>query len=296
MAYYRRTTRTTRPVRKTLGRKKTTYGRKKFVSPGKILPRYNASRSRYYKNRAINSMLNKFAENKLNGLTAINEQNPSPIQLGALAQQISLVLGDIPSQWSGFTNLDGIAISQGTQAGQYIGDYAYFCKSTVSLEIDMKKPDTTGTAYPPLEFRVIVGKARRSVYPSGITKDSAKTLFLDEEGNEFGAGSSGKNGTDLMRLPLNKRAYTILKDNKFCLSPLLDASTATGYTGRYPPMKRMLISLPHYKKVHMNSTTSKPDDYDYHWFIIIYARSLNKDESAGQWELNLRGTTSWKDM
>lgn len=241
-------------------------------------------------------MLDKFAENKLNGLTAIDEQAPAAIQVGALANQISLVLGDIPSGWSGFTNVDGVALSQGYGGGQYIGDYAYFCKTTMSLEIDMKKPVPGGAGpFPPLEFRMIVGKARRAVYPSGITKDPAKTLFLDEEGQEFGHASSGKNGTDLMRQPLNRRAYTITQDKRFTLGPLLDTAAATGYTGQYPPMKRMIISLPHFKKVHINGTTSKPDDYDYHWFVVLYARSINKDEAASQWEINMRGTTSWKD-
>lgn len=290
MAYYRRTTRTTRPVRKTLGKKKT-YSRK--YKPSSTIPRFNFSRKRYSINKRIAHQMSKMAETNLSAMTRVDEQAPSAIQLGALATQVGFVVGGIPAGWTGFNDLQGMAITQGVQAGQRIGDYVYMKKSHMTLEIDMKK--MTDDATMPCEFRCIVFKARRAAYPAGTTKDPATSLFLDETGNDFGHASSGFNGTDLLRQPLNKRLYTIKHDYKFMLSNPLDTVNQGSTSSYYPVFKRFQFNLPYWKKCHFESTSS-PEDLDFHWSVMIYARSLDKDTKADNYEVNIRGNTQWNDM
>lgn len=281
-SYRKKTSVKRRPTRK--------YTRK---SPGKTLPRFNFSRKRYSSNRRIASMLSKFSETKLSAMTRIDEQAPSAIQLGALAYQTGFVIGGIPSGWTGLNDVASMTITQGVQAGQRIGDYVYMKKSHMTLEIDMK--ETTQAGNLPTEFRVIVFKARRAAYPAGTTKNPGTSLFLDEVGNDFGHGSSGFNGTDLLRQPLNKRLYTIKHDYKFMLSNPLETAVASGYSGHYPCMRRFQFNLPYFKKAHFEGGVNSPTDLDFHWAVYIYARSLDKDTKADNWEANLRGNTQWAD-
>lgn len=277
-------------VKKTIGKTRTST-RKYYKRPAYRVARYNFSRKTYGLNKAVSQAMHRMSETKLSGMKKYDELAPAAIQVGALATQINLVLGGIPSGWTGFSDLEGMGITQGVEAGQRIGDYVYMKKGHLTLEIDMKA--TVDTGQPPIEFRCILYKARRGVYPSGTTKNPSTTLFLDEEGNKIGSATGGINGTDLMRQPLNRRDYTVLRDHKFMLSSLYPQA---GSSSRYGSMKRYMFNMPFYKKAHFaNPTEPIPEDLDYHYAISIFARSLDKDTKADQWEINTRGTVSWTD-
>lgn len=286
MAYARSTYRRRRYNTK----KRTTRSKKR---PSTSLPRFNFSRKRYSANRRISSMLSRFSETKLSAMARNDEVAPSAIQLGALAYQAGFVVGGVPTSWNGFLDLQGMGITQGVAAGQRIGDYVYMKKAHLTLEIDMKKsPDSTTM---PHEFRVIVFKARRGAYPSGVTKDPSTSLLLDETGNAFGHASAGFNGTDLLRQPLNTRSYTIKHDYKFMLSNPLDTLNQGASSSYYPCMRRFYFNLPFYKKAHFDGVSPTPSDLDFHWAVMIFSRSLDKDVKASDWEVNTRGNVSWMD-
>lgn len=268
--------------------------KKTFKNPSKNVARFNFSKKRYYKNRGIGSRLNRFAENNLLQLAPQNEALPKAIQVGAWAQYWGGALGSLPAAWdSGLTDLQGLSITQGDGAGQRHGNYVYLQKSTVSLTIDSRH--TTDTVQPPTEFRVVVCKQRRGTMPAGLNFNPATSLFLDNLGSKIGYQTSGVNGSDLMLQPLNKRDWMVHTDKRFLLSNWVTNGTS-GYTGYYPTFKRMRFSLPYYKRTHYDNASSLPDDIDYHWLIIVFARSLNKDTYANDWEVNLRGSTSFKDV
>ncbi len=147
---------------------------------------------------------------------------------------------------------------------------------------------------PPLEIRVVIFKQRRGNMPAGTSFNPATSLFLNELGAKFGYQTSGVNGTDLMVQPLNKRDYLIHTDKHCMLSS--PAGSKGGYTGHYPTMKRFRFELPFYKKTHYNNDTSLPDDIDFHYGIAVFARSQGKDLAANQFEINMRGTTSFSDL
>lgn len=281
---------TRRPKRTAVKKKRVT----KFSTRG--IARFDYSKRRYQKNRRISNMLSRFSETKYKAVKKIDEQAPVAIQAGALAHMTNFVLGGVPSAWgSDFTDIEGINLIQGVAESNRIGDYTYMKKTRVTLEIDMKGPEGgVQNSTLPNEFRVIVFKARRMAMPSGTTRSPQNSLFLDEICNDFGHQTSGKNGTDLMVQPVNRRHFTVLKDIKFMLSNPLDPSITAGYSGHYPCMKRLALDLPHYKKCHYEDE-NKPTNYDYHYGICVYARSLDKDTKADNWEVNIRGTTTYQD-
>ncbi len=295
MAFYRRSTRmnriTRKPVKKTVGKK---VYRKTFKNPTKTLPRFSFSKSRYYKNRQIASTLSKFSETKYKQLVKVDEQAPVAIQVGALAHMAKFVIGTTPSGWTDFTALGGMTFTQGTATGNRIGDYIYVKKNHLNIQIDMKVADDSNNH--PIEFRMIVCKARRAATPVGVSRTPQASLFLDTEADDFGDGTGGINGTDLIVQPLNKRHWFIHKDYKFRMSNTLNPATVGGnsYSGYYPCMKRFSIDLPHYIKAHFDNSDT-PTNYDYHWAVVIYARSLDKDTKADNWEVNMRGNTQYVD-
>ena len=158
----------------------------------------------------------------------------------------------------------------------------------------MKEPAQESQTHLPCEFRVVVFKSRRQAMPTGSLRAPQQSLFLDEINNDFGHQSAGKNGTDLMQQPINRRHFVILKDMKFMLSNPLNPTLSAAYSGKYPVMKRIALDLPHYIKAHYEDD-DKPTNYDYHYGISIYSRSLDKDVTADNYEVNLRGTTTYCD-
>jgi len=241
----------------------------------------------------MSSQINKFAENHLLQVFRQDEVTPIPIQVGAIANYRLFCLGSIPTTWDASSiDIAGMSVTQGTGEGQRAGNYIYLKQSTLNLEIDMA--ESTKTYSPPTEFRIVVFKQRRAVMPAGTSFNPATSLFLDELGNQTGYQSTGFNGTDGLVQPLNKRDYVIHMDKRCVLSN--PQTTVDGYTGHYPTLKRMRIKLPHWIRAHYNNTSSLPDTYDFHYGILVFARSQGKDVSANQWEVNMRGSTSFTDL
>ena len=293
--YVRRSTRyRRRPSSRKITRtyRKKTYTRRR-PNGTRGIAAYNKSRTRFYRSRALGRLQNMTGETKLLPFKIINEQQPVAIQTLAKATQISYTLGGVPSSWSGFTDLGGMEPALGTGSNERIGNYIFLKKAHFEYEIDMAKGTDGGL---PIEFRFIVAKSRRLAIPAGQNRDPNTSLFLSLDGSDFGASSSGINGTDLMVQPLNQRIYTIYKDTKFILSnPLNVNSTATqAYSGHYPCMKRFSLNLPFYTKANFTAST-KPTDVDFKWMIMLYARSLDKDEPATEYEVNVRGVLSYSD-
>lgn len=276
-----------------VARRPRTGSRYKKRSASTYQARFNYSKRRYKKNKSIARMLSKFSETKYKSILAVNEQAPVAIQVGAQAYMSKYVLGGQVSAWSDMTDLGGMDLTQGAATGNRIGDYIFLKKTHLNIQIDARVSNDSSNH--PLEFRMIVAKARRQATPAGITRTPQATLFLDEEADDFGDSTAGKNGTDLMVQPLNKRHWTILKDYKFRMSnPLDPTATSNSYSGYYPCMKRFSIDLPHYVKAHFDNSNT-PTNYDFHYAVIIYARSLDKDTKADGWEVNIRGNTQYVD-
>lgn len=299
-----RTTTYTRTPSRGVGTLRTTRKRKTFYKSkySKLPARLRGSRVSYQINKAVSRAVNGLAENKIVALTAVNESPPSPIQALALAHTRSFTLGDIPSTWSGvagLTSLGGMTFIQGNANNQRIGKYIYLQKSRVSMEIDMYNNASDSV---PVEFRVICCKARRGNNPSGFTYNYATSLFLNTDGTDFGHATSGINGTDLMVQPINKKDWVVFGDRKFMLSnPAVAQDNATTgsttyYSGKYPVMKRMVFNLPFNKKTEIGPNPAIPVDIDYNYVMVIYARSLGKDLAADKFEVNVRGSTTFKDL
>lgn len=267
---------------------------------GKMM-RFNVSRTRYKKAKAVSSLLRNVMETKLLGIIPVNEEAPAATLLGGLVYRTAHILGPtVPSAWgtagTDFTVLDGITTNPGTGPSDRIGQSVYFKKTTLTVQIDMTE-NADPTPSPPLEFRMIVAKARRPVMPSGVTRDPKNALFLTTVGDEFGHNTGGTDGTDLMVQPLNKRMFTIFCDKHFTMSnPLSPGAVGGIYSGYYPCMKRVRLDLPHYRKAEFQgAAATTPEDYDFVYLMYIYARSLDKDQKASNWEVNIRGTTSYVD-
>jgi len=280
------------------------------MATSRALPaRFNTSKKRYVKNRKLSKNVSKFIETKYNPCREVNEQLPQPIQLGAIAYYEAYILGNsVPAGWdTNIIPIDGISTTQDTGGiADRIGNYIYLKKNHFSLEIDMKSAVSILQGTPLVEFRVVVTKQRRAVIPSGQTKTPQTSLFLELNNNPFGYQTGGTNGTDLLRQPLNKRDWYILHDKKFTLSSPPTVEPGSGpqpqtYSTFYRSNKKMVFNLPFYKKVRYappagGSLFSNPTDIDYFWSVFIFARPVDKDTSALNWETNVRAVTTYNDV
>ncbi len=246
--------------------------------------------------RRLSNLLNKIGETKLLPIGHANELAAVPIQVGAKAYMCCFCMGTKPTAWtSTWNNLLGMTIPIGDTANSRDGNYVYLQHTRLAINIDTQN---NNNYRPPMQYRMIVGKSRRGTNPAGITQDPAVDLFIDVAGNSFGHATSGVNGSDLMMQPINKRDWYVKMDRKFTLSTPLE-DQGGGYSGKYPTTKDVVVRLPYYKKTkYANDGPLKdlPLDIDYSYFVIIYARSQQKDTDADDWEVNLRGTTCFKDV
>jgi len=231
-------------------------------------------------------------ETKYLALNPVNEAAPSAIQTGAKAYWKGFVIGSRPGSWTpGPSDLGGIACAKGVDSNQRVGNYIYLKHSLLNLNIDMK---LNSDVAPPIEFRVIVFRQRREAMPAGINPDPSTTLFLSEAGVGFGHLVGGVNGTDLMLQPLNKEKWIIVRDQKFTLQKPDHGDHSFG-NGGYKNMKNFRLNLGYNRKAHYE-TANVPSNVPYHYGVFIYARSLDKDHNASNWEVNTRGTTTFNDL
>lgn len=293
---------TRRPPRKgprrtvSTGQARSTFQRLKrgFLNrrrPSKKPARFAFSRARYNKNRQLSNMMSKMSETKLIQCTAYEEVAPKAIQTGAIAYYTSFIMTNKPPGWdANFNLLGGISTSQGLTGNSRVGDYIYLKKTHLVFQIDMNE-SSSYTA--PIEFRMIVAKARTGVLPVGYTYTPSTTLFLNNQGYPIGHATSGVTGTDLMLQPINKRDWVVYRDQKFTLSTPDTAGGGMNYF--YKSRKNVFLNLPYYAKTRINSSTSLPEDLDTHYIIMFYASSIGKDRVASDFEVSVRGTTSFTD-
>lgn len=258
-------------------------------------PRLAASRKTYNQAMEISRVLNQVAENKITACTAVNEQTFTPIQLGALAHTCSFTIGTIPTTWSGITgihNLGGMSIPNGTGRAQRNGHYVYLEKTHLRFELDFNQLPSRC----PVQVRMLVVKSNRRNNPVGFSNPYDTTLFLNNLGNEFGHATVGVNGTDLMVQPVNKKDWYVRMDRKFVMSPVndSDATNPSSNASRYAITKDFVMNLPYYKKVEFDSA-NLPQNLDFNWAIIFYTRPIGKDQVADGLEINVRGSTIFKD-
>lgn len=269
--------------------------RKKTQRPRRMPARLQGSRSNYVINKAVSRAVNGMSENKLVPLTNFDEAVPTAIQPLAFAYTKSFAIGALPTQWvgtPGISSVGGMTFPNGTGHAQRIGKYIYLQKTHFSMEIDTQVAENCV----PTEFRVVCFKARRSTNPMGISNNFGNSLFLKPDGGNFGHQTSGINGTDLMMQPLNRKDWDVRKDTRFMLSHTALATSGpinSQSSGKYPIFKRMTFNLPYYSKTEIANDV--PSDLDTSYVVAIFARSLAKDNYANHWEVNTRGTTTYKD-
>lgn len=299
-----RTTTYTRTPSRSRGTLRTTVKRKSYYKSRYSRPsRLRGSRVQYQINKAVSRAVNGLAENKIVACDTVNEVSPARIQALALATTKSFTLGNIPTVWSGIAGLQtlsGMNFPLGVGHAQREGKYIYLQKTRVTMEIDMSTiPDFSI----PTEFRVICVKARRANNPSGITNNFSNSLFLATDGNEFGHATSGINGTDLMVQPINKKDWSVFADRKFMMTnpqlqqDLAGSGVTTTYAGKYPVFKRLVFNLPFNAKTEIDTPNGdRPADLDYNYVMVVYAKGLGKDYVADNYEINVRGSTTFKDI
>ena len=264
---------------------------------GTTIARFASSRFKYRKARRFSRMAGPTTETKLIPINHQDEIAAIPIQLGAQAHYRGFIMQSIPALWdNNLLSLGGIITQQGSSGVNRIGNYVYFKKTHITMEVQCNY--ITNGGRPPVEFRVVVCKAKMSAVPAGNTVLPQTALFLNEGGAPIGYQTSNVNGSDLMLQPLNRREWVIKTDKKFTLShPFKTDSDGgqVGYSGFYPVKKTFAMNLGYYKKTRINTGTNTPEDLDTRWLVFVFAASVGRDTSADSWEINMRGTTSFTD-
>ena len=277
------------------------------VASKKRPARFNNSKKRYTVNKQISSALRKFAETKYLPLRKLNVRPPSLCQ-DTKTGYFGWTLGStLPLGWdANLASVGGIQCQQGSTGGLRDGNYIYLMKSHFTMNIDMLPAINASGSTSPTEFRLIVCKQRRSVYPAGFQKLPQNTLFLDVDNSDFGylsGTASTYNGTDYFRQPINKRDWVVYKDQRFFLTPppyipdppaSLPLPLAT-FNQKFSQTKTFQMNLPYYKKVQYENVNNLPTDIDFNYLIICFAKSHDKAIEADNWRVNMRGTTTFQD-
>lgn len=268
--------------------------------PASKLARFAASKPQSMINKAISKAMSRMSETKLVALTGINPgaTNGTPSNIlgtGADPRVYAWrgILDSRPDAWDdGLVNLQGVDTLQGDAGNQHVGNYVYFKKTSVNLQIDMVYNDN---ATKQLQFRMVVCKARQLATPAGQQDLPQTTLFINQIGNRQGVesvSSLAMQPFEVMNNPLNKRNWVVYRDQKFFLN-----NPTSMQQGKYPSRKQFRLTLPHYKKTKV-STIGAPLDYDAKYLIYIFATvpgSLTSTILPDDFRVALRGTTSYTD-
>lgn len=255
--------------------------------------RYGYSRSVLRKNLKVARVMSMFAEKKYKALTPQDEVAPAPIAVGSPTYWLGYVLGKtVPVTWvspTAWNTLNACEFIHGIGNNTREGRYMYLNNTTVNCSVHMNAQERNT---PPVQFRMVVFKARRATTPTGVSYNPGESLFLNSEGTPVGF-NAGMLGNDIMLQPLNKRAWIILQDKRFTLqAPMASPSNETSsFQGKYASYKRMRINLNHQIKAAFNAV-DLPENYDYNFGIVIFSNGIGNDTLSNQWEFNLRGTTT----
>lgn len=259
-------------------------------------------RSKNASNEKLAKALGDFMETKHFPMAPVNGDAPNAIQLLANAYSKKYVLGNgIPSVFghpASWQALDGMAIGQGDGKNQRVGDSVYLKDTKGTVTIDAGVAAAAGDDRP-IEFRMIIYRARQRGVMLGSASDPDRSLFMDSSNNVTGDYVSGIDGIDLMNFPVNKDWWTVFADKKFTLGTDPDAFTdpasiKPGNT-KYPSTVTIPFNIQHQRKVTYLQGTVNPSDYDGRYMIAIYASSVGRTTPASNWVAHVRGTTEFID-
>lgn len=265
----------------------------------RMAPRVRNIKRVYLGNKSMASRLNNIGETKLLGLNPYNNIPGAAGHGGSAIRATCFVLDkEVPNNWDDNLNaLGGIEIVKGDTAQNRDGNYIYLKKSVLQLQIDMPAPSNDSPdASPPSEFRVLVLKQRRGFMRPGLVLNPGETMFLDVIGQKTGYRSANMRPIDVMTAPVNKRDFTVMREQKFVLSKPTPAAinAGRGYSGHYPCYKRLNINLPHYKKTHYDGS-NLPDNYNYVYMVYVFARGID-DNTPALYDITTRGNTQFMDV
>lgn len=292
-------------------RSRPTYTRKS--RPSRYAPKSTVKQSLV--NRTVAKVMGKISETKVNEITRVVHGLPQSINSSVTFTNPTYVSGFVtgqkPVDWSSgllsgasqYLNLDSFTFAQGTGANQRIGDYMYAKRTTLQLNIMMLNNtdiNRIGGAY---RFRMVMFRPKTRVRTPNNPADPTTDLFISSTGEEFGHGSSTSvEFNDLWQAILNKKDYTILKDNKFMLNcPASQMSNDPGQVKRMVPLggavsKDYLLRIPYNKKIKFDNATNKPEDLNQATGLLIFAQAVgDHKQNSEQFEVNLQGLTSFLD-
>ena len=268
---------------------------------GLKLARFAQSKSRAFRSRKFSRKQSLTTETKLIPLVQKTEIEGGPIQTGAKAYYLGLIVGSRPAAWdTSIMPLGGILTTQGVGGANRIGNFLYYQRTALRLQIDM---EFNASAQPPVQFRMVVVKVRGQTQPAGVTDPPQTTLFLNESGGHVGYSTTGFTGMDLMSSPSIAEIGSSSKmrnspSRAHCEQPAAEDMPATllhCYSGKHPCRKDVSLSLPYYKNTRISTASNLPEDLDTSYLIYLFASGIGKDFQANNWESFTRGTTIFSD-
>lgn len=291
--------------------KKSAYvpgSRKNVRRPYKKRPaRLSPGKTSYYKSRSASNKLTSFGETKIQSLRAVDFASPvqmNPVGAGiAPVYGLRYLIGETLAQYPSYSPLGGMTWIRGPNADQRDGNYMYFRRVNMTMEINMNQVGETNSG--PRRFRLIIFKARRYVNPTGTTANPNTALLLDASGERFGVDSIGPpqpNMLDFTHQLTNKRDFTILKDDTFILqnpvgNPSASVDPFIGTSGQYKSTKVIKCNLPFWRKTIFNNDTDRPQNLNYNYGIYLQAVNVGSQQAIpDDWTMSLRGTVSANDV
>jgi len=270
-------------------------------APGRL----RGGASSYKHSKKASKALAAFGEVKIQSLRNVNFL--APTQMNTVVAGVAPVygtrhvIGPSLAQYQNYDALQGMTWPQGTGSDERVGNYMYFKKIHMTLQVNMNQVGQTNSG--PRKFRLIIFKARRSVDPTGTTFDPNKQLMLGSSGDPFGVSTTSipvPNGLDFSTQITNKRNFQIFRDKTFILqNPVGDPSASTtpfiGTSGQYKAQKTMKLSLPLWRKTRMDN--SIPTDLNYNYGVYLQAVNVGSQTAIpDDWTVSIRGTVSANDV
>jgi len=224
----------------------------------------------------------------------------------------NFILGDQPAQWTGpigsvqgpnYIPLEGYSFPQGTGSNSRIGRYMFLERCNLNMTVALTSATSRNTN--PVQFRVLLYKFKRNDALGSISNPNSD-LFMSTAGTVLGINtyfdntlSPGSASFNLMNAIVNKKNYTVFKDEKFVLTP----QVAVAQGGTYVPLshsgsiqKEFQFVLNHNEKTAFDSA-SKPVDLQYQYAITVISAPMGDLDQTGcnEWTTSVRGTVSALD-
>lgn len=270
-------------------------------------PRLSSGKTSYRKSRKASDKLQQFGETKIQSLRPIDllapsQMNPTAIGI-APVYGVRFVIGESLPMYAQYNALEGFRWVRGTSANERVGNYMYFRRVNMTMEINMNQVGQTNSG--PRRFRLIIFKARRYANPTGKTADPNEQLMMKSDGSSFGVNTVGPpqpNMLDFTHLLTNKRDFQIIRDKTFILQNSLGNPSAGGdplisTSGQYKSSKVIKCKLALWRKTLFNNESNLPTDLNYNYGI--YLQALNVGSSTAipdDWTVSVRGTVSANDV